>query len=66
METNIDRSSRDFLKRMVWQKAPQWVDALTENFSKHEVFDLKSPLQRSMVSVPANISLTHLAPPEVT
>jgi four helix bundle protein len=59
MSEKIDRTGKGFRKLLVWQKAHQLVllvYKLTENFPKHEMFGLKSQLQRAMVSVPANVA----------
>jgi four helix bundle protein len=59
MAEKIDRTGKGFRKLLVWQKAHQLVllvYKLTENFPKHEMFGLKSQLQRAMVSVPANVA----------
>jgi four helix bundle protein len=59
MTDKIDRTGKGFRKLLVWQKAHQLVlliYKLTESFPKHEMFGLKSQLQRAMVSVPANVA----------
>ncbi|MBN2119293.1 MAG: four helix bundle protein [Anaerolineales bacterium] len=59
MIEKVDRTGKGFRKLLVWQKAHQLVllvYRLTENFPKHELFGLKSQLQRAMVSVPANVA----------
>jgi hypothetical protein len=59
MTEKVDRTGKGFRKLLVWQKAHQLVllvYKLTENFPKHEMFGLKSQLQRAMVSVPANVA----------
>ena len=59
MAENTARNDKGFRKLLVWQKAHQLVllvYKLTEDFPKHEMFGLKSQLQRAMVSVPANVA----------
>ena len=59
MIEKVDRTGKGFRKLLVWQKAHQLVllvYKLTEKFPKHEMFGLKSQLQRAMVSVPANVA----------
>jgi four helix bundle protein len=59
MTEKIDRIGKGFRKLLVWQKAHQLVllvYKLTDKFPKHELFGLKSQMQRATVSVPANVA----------